>query len=632
MIFGNAAWGLRETPLKEQLRITRDMGLKVLELGIANAPNDVPLDVTYEELTEIKELAAEYGGVLMCAATGNDFTNGSADIEKVKKVIDICEELNISYLRIFAGFTALQDVTEAMYQSMLDSLSTVCEYAKEKDIIPVIETHGGVNSYEDGVEHFHSTTTDMKSLKRIMDSLPENVKICFDPANLYAVGHAKPEVFYQEFKERIGYAHFKDFKKLPSGHLKPSYCGDSDMNWDAILKAMEDFGGVALFEYENVEDVEEGLRMSYEYIKGKSGCMSPLDYAIAACDTMMRKFVAEDLPPKGHFHYHQGVFLSGVYHTYLACKDEKYFDYLKAWVDSVMDEDGKILNNDNGKLDDLQPGILLFPILERSDAAKYKNALEGIMKALAEAPRVCEGGYAHNAYTCLHQIWLDSLYMMGPICAQYARKYDKPEFLEFAVQHAYAIFDKTLDAKSGLLYHAWDSVKEKAWANPETGLAPEFWGRSIGWVPVAMIDIMDEMDEASSDYKKLTELLKNLLNAICRYQSDDGRWYQVVDKGDQDGNWLENSCSCLFVAAIARAVDKGILDIAYLKKAWKGYDGVINSLSWEGNDLLVGQICIGTGVGDYAHYCNRPTSTNDLHGMGAFLLMCIAMQKVYDGE
>lgn len=42
----------------------------------------------------------------------------------------------------------------------------------------------------------------------------------------------------------------------------------------------------------------------------------PLDYGRAACDTMMRKFEADELPPKGHFHYHQGVFLSGMYQIY----------------------------------------------------------------------------------------------------------------------------------------------------------------------------------------------------------------------------------------------------------------------------------------------------------------------------
>ncbi|MDR1765119.1 MAG: glycoside hydrolase family 88 protein [Lachnospiraceae bacterium] len=50
--------------------------------------------------------------------------------------------------------------------------------------------------------------------------------------------------------------------------------------------------------------------------------------------------------------------------------------------------------------------------------------------------------------------------------------------------------------------------------------------------------------------------------------------------------------------------------------------GVTNSLAWIGDDIQIGNVCIGTGVGDYAHYINRPTSVNDLHGVGAFLLMC----------
>ena len=74
---------------------------------------------------------------------------------------------------------------------------------------------------------------------------------------------------------------------------------------------------------------------------GKSG-MGPLDYARAACDTMMGRFAAEELPPKGHFHYHQGVFLSGMYRTYLLVKrqgqegaGERYFDYIKKWVENT---------------------------------------------------------------------------------------------------------------------------------------------------------------------------------------------------------------------------------------------------------------------------------------------------------
>lgn len=269
MIYGNAAWGFRETPLEEQFRITRDMGLSALELGIANAPMDVPLEVTDGELARIKALEDQYGVRLLCAATGNDFTTGKDDIAKIKGVMDICAALEIPMLRIFAGFTAKEEVSEAAFDSMLESLTEACRYGEVKGVTPVIETHGGVNGFDDGVEHFESVTTDMESLTRILAALPGNARICFDPANLYAVGHSHPEQFYDAFREKVAYAHFKDFASLPSGHLKPSHCGDSQMNWVPILQAMAHFPGAVMFEYENVEDVEAGLRRSYAYIKNE---------------------------------------------------------------------------------------------------------------------------------------------------------------------------------------------------------------------------------------------------------------------------------------------------------------------------------------------------------------------------
>jgi rhamnogalacturonyl hydrolase YesR len=70
--------------------------------------------------------------------------------------------------------------------------------------------------------------------------------------------------------------------------------------------------------------------------------MTPLDYARAACDTLMRRYAAPDLPPKPQFHYHQGVFLSGMHETWKLCKEEKYFQYMKDWIDSVFKPDGSI--------------------------------------------------------------------------------------------------------------------------------------------------------------------------------------------------------------------------------------------------------------------------------------------------
>ena len=351
-----------------------------------------------------------------------------------------------------------------------------------------------------------------------------------------------------------------------------------------------------------------------------------LYYAKASIETMMRKFHAQDLPPKGHFHYHQGGFLSGVYQTYQLCGDRRYFHYIKDWVDTCINGKGEIHECNLGQLDDIQPSILLYPLLDETGMEKYQKALDILTTAVWNFPKNPEGGFWHKEWFP-DQMWLDGLYMGGPVTAEYGTRFGRPELLDLVVQQVLLMREKTIDPKTGLWHHAWDCSKKESWADPGTGLSPEFWGRSISWVSVAVLDDLDFLPEDHSGYKKLRTLVKELLEAVCRYQSQDGRWYQVVDKGGMEGNWLENSCSCLFVAAICKAIQKGILPEKYLGNARKGYEGVIRSLKWDGDDLLVGNVCIGTGVGNYRYYCDRPVSVNDLHGVGAFLLICVQMER-----
>lgn len=269
MRFGNAAWGFRETPLDEQLKITSDMGLELLELGIANAPNDLPEDSDGSQLDEVKALYKKYGVELLCAATGNDFTNGDdSDIKKIEHVIDMCQKLGVKYLRIFAGFSPVSEVVGQRWDNMISCLNRVYAYAKEKNVIPVVETHGGVNAFDDGVEHFMSTSAEPQALLKMISEVPD-IQINYDPANLYAAGIGHPEDVYEKIKDKVCYAHLKDFTAQKSGHLLPSACGESDMDWSAILCAMKDFNGPALFEYENTCDVADGCRRSLEYIQSK---------------------------------------------------------------------------------------------------------------------------------------------------------------------------------------------------------------------------------------------------------------------------------------------------------------------------------------------------------------------------
>ena len=70
--------------------------------------------------------------------------------------------------------------------------------------------------------------------------------------------------------------------------------------------------------------------------------LTALDYARMGADTLIKRFAVEELPPAGRFHYHQGVFLSGVDRTYRLSGEKKYDDYIRAWLDFHIDENGGI--------------------------------------------------------------------------------------------------------------------------------------------------------------------------------------------------------------------------------------------------------------------------------------------------
>ncbi|OAS22070.1 glycoside hydrolase family 88/105 protein [Paenibacillus oryzisoli] len=352
---------------------------------------------------------------------------------------------------------------------------------------------------------------------------------------------------------------------------------------------------------------------------------SPIQWAEAACEALMAKFEPEQLPPD-RFHYHQGVFLSGMEKCWRETNDDKYYSYIKRWVDSQILPDGSIKKYNPEELDDIQPGVLLFNLYEQTGDERYKKALHTLVPLLKSWKTNPSGGFWHKE-RYPNQMWLDGLYMAGPIAAQFGKTFGETDYFDMMTYQAILMEKHTKDPNTGLLYHGWDETKAAAWADPATGLAPEFWGRAIGWYPVALLEMFEYLPADHKDKAELTSILQDLLLALLPYQdAATGLWYQVVDKGDLADNWLENSCTALYVHAIAKAVRFGYLDPKYLTYAWKGYQGVIDTLKFDENGhVIIGQICIGTGIGDYAHYIARPTSENDLHGAGAFILMCVEM-------
>ena len=86
----------------------------------------------------------------------------------------------------------------------------------------------------------------------------------------------------------------------------------------------------------------------------------PIETARHMCDTILSEYRPDDLPGiKGRYHYIQALFLFAIERCARQSGDERYFDYIKEWLDSHIDENGKILEQ-HDLLDDMFPSVLLL--------------------------------------------------------------------------------------------------------------------------------------------------------------------------------------------------------------------------------------------------------------------------------
>ncbi len=359
--------------------------------------------------------------------------------------------------------------------------------------------------------------------------------------------------------------------------------------------------------------------------------LTALDYAKLACDTQMREENREFMfEKKRRFNYHNGVFLSGMERVYKLCGEEKYFNYIKEWVDTFIDEEGNLRHIYPRQLDDLQAVVLLFNLYEKTGDERYKKVINFAINQYKNWDTNEYGGFWHKDITP-NQMWLDSLYMGCPNLVIYGAKYDDTECFDLAYLQMKLMWDNMRDSRTGLLYHCWDPSKKALWSDPKTGLAHEFWGRALGWYAVTVFDLAAYMPDS---YEKKKEFINNgveLLQAILSYRDEKTKkWFQIVNRGNDPENWIETSCSCLFTYAIAKGVNEGYLPESYKAVARECYEGIINDINVNGDKIEVKDICIGTGVKTYNEYLQRPRVTNDLHGMGAFILMCSEYSRLKD--
>jgi unsaturated rhamnogalacturonyl hydrolase len=330
------------------------------------------------------------------------------------------------------------------------------------------------------------------------------------------------------------------------------------------------------------------------------------------------------------WNYELGTLLEGMDSVWLNTADPRYYNYIKASVDQFVLPDGSIPTRklEEYQLDNILLGRQLMLLYGVTQDARYANASKLLYEQLMHQPRTTSGGFWHKQ-RYPNQMWLDGLYMAEPFYAEYASRFHHPEVFGDITHQFVLMHEHARDPNTGLLYHGWDESKQERWANKDTGLSSQFWARAMAWYMMALVDTLPYYPDADSGRRQLIAQLEQDAAAIVRYQDKtSGLWYQVLDQGGREGDYLEASASCMFVYALAKGVRRGYLPQRYLTNAVHGYRGILSHFvkSSAGDVSLTGTVK-GAGLGgnpyrdgSYDYYIHEKVITNDPKGVGAFLL------------
>jgi len=354
------------------------------------------------------------------------------------------------------------------------------------------------------------------------------------------------------------------------------------------------------------------------------------DYTVAVADSEESRHSPSTI---GGWGYTQGLFLWGTYLLYQRTHDVKYLNFMRTWANRFISADGTISNSFTN-LDSMNSANVALALnREFPTDTRYKKVADKVRNRLDSYTRTSDGGWWHSTSGSRdNQLWGDGVFMVLPFLVRYGQQINNRTF-PFDGENAYGEAVKQLKIYYGhlrnpaneLLKHAYDGSpagQKASWANPTTGQAPETWCRAEGWFSMTLIEVLEIIPLDQPGRADLITMLQRLVPAFARYQDPaSGRWWQVVDKGTVSGNWTETSCSSMYTYVISRSVERGYVDASYQTVADKGYAGVLARVRQNGSRYDVTTISEGTNVGNLAYYFGRAQNTNDLHGLGAFLIM-----------
>lgn len=148
---------------------------------------------------------------------------------------------------------------------------------------------------------------------------------------------------------------------------------------------------------------------------------------------------------------------------------------------------------------------------------------------------------------------------------------------------------------------------------------------------MAYADTLDVLfDEIFEHFKAVYDLYREAVQGILPYRDKkSGLFYQIIDKGEINGNYTESSGSAMVAYSILKGCNKGFLPCEkYLGIGKEIFDSLVcqKLKNIDGKPHLT-DICLvaGLGPGDkrdgsIQYYLSEKTGSDDSKGVGPFMM------------
>ncbi len=340
------------------------------------------------------------------------------------------------------------------------------------------------------------------------------------------------------------------------------------------------------------------------------------------------------------WNYIDGCMMTSLYTIYQQTGKKKYLDFIDKFVDYYVFDDGTIRGYDieTYNVDNLNEGRVLFDLYRETGKPKYKKAIELLYSQIKSQPRTASGNFWHKKIYP-EQVWLDGLYMAQVFYTRYEAEFNGGKNFGDIVKQFQSVYDNMYDKQKRLYNHGWDSSKKSFWCD-KNGLSKSFWLRSVGWYTVGLADVIGYLpDSAKAEKAALVSIFRDTVEGLERYIDKDKKmFWQVVDMGGREGNYLETSGSAMIAYAMMKGARLGVIDNRFASVGEEVFNGICKEYLTETDGKLnLGGICLMAGLGPesnrrrdgtYEYYISEPVVENDAKGTGPFVMAYTEIKRL----